>query len=384
MAKRISGYGRKRPQLNIALSNLHLDNLNPRLPENSQGKTEEIILQTLFREFDIRELIDSMEKNGYFDEEPLIAVPKDIPKKFINVDLSKKELWKEFEDYIKQKDIEFTVIEGNRRLAAAKLLIDKSLGQKLKIREFPEISNEVKSDLEILPVIIYPNRESIIPYLGIRHITGIKKWEPYAKARYIDNMKESGYSLEEIEQKIGDRKGSTRKAYLALKLVEIMEEESEGSTSKAKNNFSYILLALGQGGVKDYLGLPSRIKDLDLDHLILKNKITNLKNLFSFLFGEGKEKDSVIRESREITGKLSPVLRSPEALKHLIITRNLDDAYDLSDGEESLILKKLRTANRNLEQSLGIVHRHKIEPVKEEINKCKETLNQINKILKES
>jgi len=53
---------------------LFLDPQNPRLPIEVQGRNEEDIACALYRFFDIEELAYSMAENGYFDEEPLVAI----------------------------------------------------------------------------------------------------------------------------------------------------------------------------------------------------------------------------------------------------------------------------------------------------------------------
>ena len=381
MALDFPGKGRKRLQLDISIYKLHLDVNNPRLPENVQGKSEKEVLLTLYREFDLRELAESMAKNGYFDEEPLIIIPKILPKNFEGKDYNSLREDKKFISFLEYKNTPLIVVEGNRRLAAARILLSGDLRRELKVREWPVLSKPVKKDLMTLPVIVYLKREDVVPYLGVRHIAGIKKWEPYAKARYIAGMKDFGQTIDEIQQKVGDRSTSTRKIYTCYKLVQIMEEEEEGSADKAKELFSYLLLALGQGPIKEYLGIPKKWTEVDLENPVSKNKLPNLLNLFSFLFGERKGKLPVIKESRDITRKLSHVLRKKESADYLISKRDLDEAYERSDGEEILILKKLISANRNLEQSLGIIHRHKTKQVKAEVEKCKETLAQIFKII---
>jgi len=377
----IIGQGRKRPQLNIDIGKLHLDTKNPRLPEEAQNKSEEVVLQVLYRDFDLHELVESMKNNGYLDAEPLVAIPEGVPKKFAGIIPSDTKLWEEFNEYIHKPEVTFVVAEGNRRLGAAKILTDAALRTKSKIKDIPDVPSEIIKDLSTIPVIVYPDRESMVPYLGVKHIIGTKKWESYAKARYIASMKKSGYSLDQIEKIVGDGRGTIKRTYLAWKLVELMEEESEGSTKKAKENFSFILLSLGQASVKEYLGIASKLSESDLDTPINEDKMSNLKRLFSFLFGEGKEKLPVISESRDITNKLGTILRNPEAVNHLIATRNLNDSFDLTDGEEQLLIKKLKSINRNLEYSLGIVHRHRTDPVKEEIAKCKETIAEIEKVI---
>ena len=104
-------------------------------------------------------------------------------------------------------------------------------------------------------------------------------------------------------------------------------------------------------------------------------------NLFCFLFGDSKGKAAVIRESRDITGKLTEVLRNPEVTDYLIDTWDLDEAYERTDGEERLVLKRLKHANRDLEFALGLIGRWKTAQVETEAEKLRNTLDLIFQIL---
>lgn len=380
----IAGLGRKRPLLNIPYSSLYLDPLNPRLPEDVQGKKEEDICHALYRFFDTEELAYSMSENGYFDEEPLVAIPENLPSAFEAFSPEQFNTSQEYIDFINDPATKFFVVEGNRRLSTIKLLLEPQLRNSLKIRNFPEITDEVKNDISILPVIIYPNRKEVLPYLGVRHISGIKKWEPYAKARYVAKMVEQGFSIDDIQKQVGDRTNSARKIYLCYQLIEVAKYEFDLNTEKAENFFSYLLLASGQGSIKDYLGIEKRIQDVNLDKPIPPNKLENLKNIFSWLFGEGKEVLPVIKESRDITSKLSPVLRVPEATEYLRITRDLSEAYERSDGEDELLKKNFVRANRLLAQSLGYINDGNSEEIKTEVTKLQEILASILSITKYS
>ena len=111
---------------------------------------------------------------------------------------------------------------------------------------------------------------------------------------------------------------------------------------------------------------------------VITDKLDNLKDLFSWLFGEKEnEKLPVIQESRDITSKLSPVLRKEHAVQILKETRNLDDAYEMSDGEDELLKKNLSKANRLLAISLGLFNDSNKELVIDDIKKIKETLDKI-------
>ena len=84
-------------------SALRFDRENPRFLD-PKAMTEEDIIQWLYDQADVDELIQSILSAGYIDFEPMIVWRKDN-----------------------------TVLEGNRRLAALRLIADAGLRQKLKI-----------------------------------------------------------------------------------------------------------------------------------------------------------------------------------------------------------------------------------------------------------
>ena len=291
-----AGLGRKHPQLDVQVSKLFLDPENPRLPEDAQGKKEIELLSVLYRDFSLDELADSMAQNGYFDEEPLVAIPQKLPEALEKVDVSSKE----FKDFIEDDTTLFTVVEGNRRLATVKLLLDNDLREMLRIKHWPTITESVRKDISLLPVIIYPKRNDVVPYLGVRHIVGIQKWDSYAKARYIANMIEGGLSIDQIEAQIGDKTGALIKNYVGYKLLDQASDEFDFDLRRAKNDFSLLILAIGQGNIKRFLGLPTKLKDADPKMPVAADDIENMKSLFIWMFGTEKIKP-VIRESRDIT-----------------------------------------------------------------------------------
>src|SRR5690349_17521845 len=139
-AKPPAGMGRIRPVKNIAIGRLHLVPANPRLPEEVQGSKEDDLLQHLYTHFDLEEIAAPMAQNGYFDEEPLVAVPIHLSKKLQPAPGEPTSA-----EYLAFLDkAEFTVVEGNRRLATARILREPSTRQKLRVRGWPEISDAVR------------------------------------------------------------------------------------------------------------------------------------------------------------------------------------------------------------------------------------------------
>jgi len=193
---------------------------------------------------------------------------------------------------------------------------------------------------------------------------------------------DEGKKLQEVEAQVGDSQGSIRKNYISYKLLQQARDEFDYDTKAAEEDFSLLILAIGQGKIKRYLGLPKRIKDTDTESPTPNENVDNLKNLMSWLFGDERY-DPVLKESRDITSYLSHVVESPEALKHLERNRDLSAAYDLSDGEEQMILRYLANANDKLQTILGLIHRHKTEDIIDEVEKCSETTKQLLKTVKE-
>ena len=132
------------------------------------------------------ELLQSISANGYLDIEPLIV-------------------------WLDPADQRFTVLEGNRRLAAIRLFREPALvdaitkNERLKIG-VPEISKAVETSLAEVSVYRVPDRDAARSFIGFKHINGAAKWESYAKAKFAAEWYKSGnVSLEEISEKIGHR-----------------------------------------------------------------------------------------------------------------------------------------------------------------------------------
>jgi len=377
-AAKFAGQGRKRPQLDLKIGQLHLDPNNPRLPEDKQGKSEREILATLYQDFFLDELAESMSRNGYFDEEPLVGIPEKLPRRLRDAEPHSKD----FLDFIKRRETQFTVVEGNRRLAAAKLLLDPTERDRLRIKTWPILQEQIAADIAVLPVIVYRTRDEIVPYLGVRHIIGIQKWDSYAKARYIAGMVQDGRTVDQVGDLIGDKQGSVNKQYLAYKLLDQAGEEFDIDLTKAKQDFSLLLLALGQGNIKQFLGLPKKIKDTDIEEPVPQDNLSNLNDLISWVFGDSKYRP-VIKESRDITNYLSHVVASFEAVNYLRDRRDLIGAYDRTDGEERMLLKYLNAANSKLEAALGIAHRHRTFEVIAQAERCEQTAKTLLKTVTE-
>ena len=119
---------------NAALRHMELDKLlldasNPRLAELGTPKnaSQFDILKALWDEMAVEEVAMSIAYSGYFEHEPLFVEESGEGR--------------------------YVVIEGNRRLAAVKLLVDGSLQTEVKATRLPAITKD-RAKASKLPVIV--------------------------------------------------------------------------------------------------------------------------------------------------------------------------------------------------------------------------------------
>jgi len=373
---------RKNPQLAIPLDRISLDLENPRLSEENQNRTELDTLKALVQSFNLDEIAHSMVENGYFKEEPIVVVPYNLDRSFKwnrDSDIIEEDLKK----LIDRGKIKFIVVEGNRRIATAKILLDTKLKQKLGVANWPQIKNkDIKDDLSTIPSIIYKTRKEVFPYLGVRHIVGIKKWDAFAKARYIAQRLKRGTDIKEVQDQVGDTSNSIRRQFYAYKVVRQAENSIGYDIENIKNRFSLLVLALGQSSIREFLNAPPFRKANLSKPLIPKTKLNNLKLLLTWIYGS-TDKPPVLTDSRKITGLLSPVLASVEATEYLKRYNNLEEAYEYSEGEKEYILKQIRTANKSLKNSLRVAFKFKRDKnILSLIDECLETAEEVRNTIK--
>ena len=345
---------RKKPEW-ISVDKLLLDGKNFRLPEDAEGSSQNELIELLARDYSLTELGRSLVDNGYFSEEPLIAIraPKD----------------------------KFIVVEGNRRLAALKLLLSADLAKNLKLREWIDLRKEYKGDeLSSVPVIVYESREELVPYLGFRHITGVKKWEPYAKARFVDYLVlERNRSFKEVGREIGSKGPAIKGMYVAYRLVVQARDRFDIETERVERDFGVLLRSLNSIAVRKFIGLDWDKSEAALKHPVPTNKADHVKELFEWVFGTSTQR-AVLTDSRQIT-QLGEVLDTKEGVLALRAGADLQSAYRLGGGEQSQLkqlLSHLTTASIHLDETLKDAHRHAgNKDVEKKVARCWTTMNEL-------
>lgn len=341
----------------LQLSQLEFDPDNPRLPSMLQGVTDEVaIIAYLLNDEGLLDLMGSIAENGYAKAEPLLVIPKAGDK--------------------------YIVVEGNRRLAALKLLSNPDLAKTRK-QSVANCAETAKHKPTTIPVIKYHERKEILDYLGYRHITGVKEWDSMAKAKYLKQL----YTEHTIEagdriftvlaRMIGSKSNYVARLLAALHICEYANEKNYFSlegVSEESIDFSLITTALSYNNLVKYLGLKSA-DDIALEGL----KEENCKNLFDWMFVRNSQRVTRIGESRALKD-LNKIVVYPDALEKFTTGQvSLSEAMQYTNEPNEALFDFVCRARDLLKDAKNCLEQISSEPegirdLLEEIKKLSTTL----------
>jgi hypothetical protein len=316
----------------IAIDELFLDPINPRLMDAdfSIGDQDKI-LNRLWTEFNVAEIVDSIiASNGFWKHEPLVAV---------------------------EERGKLIVIEGNRRLAAVKLLLSGERQRAAGASGIPDISTELRDDLQRVPVILR-TRRGVWDFIGYKHVKGPQEWDSIAKAEYIARIHEQyKIPLDQIAKAIGDRNATVERLYRGLKVLRQAEQaglfDPENRFYQKKGfAYSHLWTGLGYEGIRDFLGIKDSAKDERKP--VRKEKVKALGELLLWLYGSNKENvQPLVQTQNPHLRQLDEALRSPRGLAALRRNFSLQAAVDAARGDARLLLDALVAAEKNLREAKG-------------------------------
>lgn len=322
----------------LKVSLLDFDPQNPRFLADFHGP-EKTVIHRLLEQEDILELILSIGRNGYFEGEPLLVTPNGN---------------------------RYYVVEGNRRLAALKLLHEPTLAPKSRSVQ-AAVSDAKPENIPVkVPCLIFQSRKDTLEYLGFRHISGAKPWGPLAKARFlkqIQNELPEGLTFEEqsreLAKSIGSNPPTVKSLLISYGLFKIIEKKSfyeiEGLSAETLE-FGVFYTAIKAADIFEYIGEPSSDKNLS-KHV----KLEKLENLVRWLFERRPDPISGqlttrVGESRNIV-KLCRVIRNPTIIKRFEKNPELSLAGASEMAGEAIenFVNNTRLALDKIKQSAALV-----------------------------
>lgn len=315
----------------VDVDDLSFDRRNPRLPEFGlgEGASEEEVIELLWKRMDVREVAMSIAASGFFPQEPLIVAEEEGEK---------------------------IVIEGNRRLAATKLLARPGLAEELGLK-LPDVSPQRRAELRTVPT-VGGSRRSAWRYLGFKHVNGPAKWTSYAKSRYITEVhQEYGVELEDIAKQIGDNHKTVQRLYRGLMVIEQAEKAGVFDREdrwKSHFSFSHMYTGLDYDGVSSFLGVsPLRAEQREP---VPSERLDALRELCLWMYGSKKSgTEPVVRSQNPNLRELDAVVKSKEALAVLRRGGDLAQAFEATRPSVRRFEEALIQAKVELQRARGLL-----------------------------
>jgi DNA-binding SARP family transcriptional activator len=182
--------------------------------------------------FELQALKDSILTNGYVPLEQIVVEEYD-------------------EDENGQR---YLVIEGNRRVAAIKSLLDEFRNAVITIPE------DKLATMIALPAFVLGGSEDARASLrqtlmAIRHVAGIREWEPYQQAELIAELYEQEeHQFSRVAQRIGIKAREVGRRCRAIKALKQMENDEEFGEHATPKLYAFFHEAVSIPPIKEWLG----------------------------------------------------------------------------------------------------------------------------------
>ncbi len=324
----------------IKLEKLFLDPNNYRLRSNPNWRqvSEKDIIKPIIQKrtsnfivgennFKINDLIESIKSNGF------LKVDNILVRKYLNTN-----------NYI--------VIEGNRRVAALKALYE----QKNKGYEIGKLQDNVLDKGVDVVLYKYADEKDYLILMGLKHVSGNKKWDFYNQAKLVNELKNSGESETDIAKKIGISKSSVEqqiKGYHAIQnFLDEINSENYGENFDPYQKLQMFIELTTKPKLKKWVGW-------DETALVFKN-IENKKRFFSWITpqtefeeddNEQQPKEPIIVSHKQVRD-LENIIEDDEALQFMEQSRNFDEAlnqnFAYTQAQFSKIIKNVEKMLRNI------------------------------------
>ena len=315
----------------VPVSDLYFDLQNPRLPEFdlTTDSDDTDVIRLLWDVMDVKELVLSIAASGFFLHEPVIVTIEDS---------------------------RHIVIEGNRRLAAVRILLDPELAKTLDAN-LPILSESARNDLTSVPV-IFDTREGAWRYLGFKHVNGPAKWSSYAKSRYIAQVRERyGIPLADISRQIGDTHRTVQRLFRGLMVIRQAEEWevfSRHNRWKRHFAFSHLYTGIGYPDIATFLRLRSEQEEerrpVDPD------RATELGELCTWLYGDRRAdiRPAIQRQNPHLR-YLAAIVGNRDGFAALRSSLDVETAYEYTRPSASVFEASLHGAKRHLQKARGLL-----------------------------
>lgn len=322
---------------------LDFDYENPRLTtgDNLSTHDEKSMICSLRDIAALNELIQSICKNGYLNLEPLIVLAK--------------------------TDGRFTVLEGNRRLAAIKLIKDRELARECKISLPDPIPQKALDTINKISVWCVKEKNDAQAFIGFKHINGPYRWDAYAKARFVADWykreKSSGLTIESIAEQLGDDNDTIRAYIGGILVLEQAEDERlfeiKDRYNRGRFAFSHLYTALGRKEYQEFLGLVKGWNQTPDERPVQNDKTAQLREVLTYCYGSKQNNQpSLIKSQNPDLKNLGEVLVHPVAIEMIRGGSDLKTAHNEVQDAGAVFSEALVQASLKIESTLKLLAKY--------------------------
>ena len=301
----------------VAFADLVFDASNPRLMTGDEwAVSDDVSLISAYREIAaLDELVLSIATNRYLNLEPLIIHGPDGGP--------------------------YTVLEGNRRLAAMKLLANPETARACKISVPQPVSADVLESFQRVLVFRVAERKDAEAFIGFKHINGPQRWDAYAKARFVADWyrkgREHGLTIDQIARQTGDTNDTVRSYIGSIFVIDQAEREGvfeiKDRFNKGKFAFSHLYTALDRPEYRNFLGLQLGWNNEPSDTPIAPEAKEHLGETLRYIYGSKRDKvKPLVQSQNPHLAQLGRSLSNERSLLRLRAGESLDKAFAEIEG----------------------------------------------------
>ncbi len=281
----------------VQLTDLLLDPNNPRFSE--LGEALHAIPEARFAEPRVQANTFEKMKDPTFDVAELRDTIKTIG--FLPMDRIVVRKWKGSSTTEK-----FVVVEGNRRVTALKWLLDLHDAAKETLAS-DRLLNINTLECLVLDTDRAPASAALI-LPGLRHVSGVKEWGPYQKAKAVHALRTSGLTAQDAAQSLGLSTRAANAAFRCFLALEQMKSDDEFGDYAEPKMYSFFEEVFKRPGVREWLDWS--------DERGCFIQETNLREFYSWMTPSEESPSPKLAEARSVR-ELGDILKDENALNVL-------------------------------------------------------------------
>jgi len=220
-----------------AINRLRLDPENPRLATSVRRPTQRELIADLLEHEEVMDLVRDIARQGYFPNESLVAI---------------------------RDGANTIVVEGNRRLAALKLLLNPELAPDAYQKRIRQHADNNQLAIKKVQVVLAPTRTAAVPLIIARHNgEAVKAWTTIMQARFLQSRIDHGLGIDEVAQETGLERAEVVRQLRDAKLYDVIRSLPLGATAEKVVNdprqfpFTTLRRLIEYSSVQDVLGMQT-------------------------------------------------------------------------------------------------------------------------------